>query len=391
MKISHLVVASIAVACAAASLTEGCSGSDDSRHPCYQRAQCLNQPYPTNAEGQACGFLYNDPVCGNAYATLVDCKLNKAVCTSDGHVDQAKTNAACQTESNAYNTCKATDGGGDGGCVPRTCVQFGYTCGNPPDNCGGLLNCGTCVPPQTCGAQTPYRCGTACVPTASCNPADGGPPLCGSVPNGCGGTLNCGTGNCIAPQTCGGGGIPNQCGCLPSGTIGPNLPLSGSSLAITGGDAGSGLPWSSATLITQADNNSAQVSLTTGGQVSQYLIALGYQFSVPTNATIDGIQVDVVRSSQSGVAVSDYILQLIKGSAPIGTNHANGLTWGTGNSSNGYGGSGDLWGATWTPADINNNGQFGVALAVKQTGLGSDIAKVDAIRVTIFYSGATCN
>src|SRR5215831_8459314 len=64
MKISHLVVASIALASTAVSLTEGCSGSDDARHPCYQRAQCLNQPYPTNSEGQACGFLYNDPACG---------------------------------------------------------------------------------------------------------------------------------------------------------------------------------------------------------------------------------------------------------------------------------------------------------------------------------------
>jgi hypothetical protein len=34
---------------------------------------------------------------------------------------------------------------------------------------------------------------------------------CGAISNGCNGTVNCGT--CTAPQTCGGGGTPNVCGC----------------------------------------------------------------------------------------------------------------------------------------------------------------------------------
>jgi hypothetical protein len=39
---------------------------------------------------------------------------------------------------------------------------------------------------------------------------------CGTIADGCGDTLDCGT--CPAPQTCGGAGLPNQCGC-PVGTI----------------------------------------------------------------------------------------------------------------------------------------------------------------------------
>src|SRR5712692_5258286 len=34
---------------------------------------------------------------------------------------------------------------------------------------------------------------------------------CGSISDGCGHTLQCGT--CTAPQTCGGGGTANVCGC----------------------------------------------------------------------------------------------------------------------------------------------------------------------------------
>ena len=38
-----------------------------------------------------------------------------------------------------------------GNCVPSTCAKQGFNCGAAGDGCGGLLNCGTCVAPQTCG------------------------------------------------------------------------------------------------------------------------------------------------------------------------------------------------------------------------------------------------
>jgi hypothetical protein len=51
----------------------------------------------------------------------------------------------------------------------------------------------------------PLTVTSGCVPVA-CS----GGPSCGPQPNGCGGTMNCG---CADPnQTCGGGGIANQCG-----------------------------------------------------------------------------------------------------------------------------------------------------------------------------------
>jgi hypothetical protein len=39
---------------------------------------------------------------------------------------------------------------------------------------------------------------------------------CGSIADGCGGTLSCGSCSPTPPQTCGGGGTANVCGCTPN-------------------------------------------------------------------------------------------------------------------------------------------------------------------------------
>ncbi len=138
-------------------------------------------------------------------------------------------------------------------CSPKSCTDLGFNCGPAGDGCGGLLNCGTCTLPQTCGGGgQPGVCGGGCMPKTcqsqgfNCGPAGdgcgkqldcgmcpsgqvcggGGPGVCGSAGctpttcaaqgfncgpagNGCGGQLDCGM--CVAPQTCGAGG-PGKCG-----------------------------------------------------------------------------------------------------------------------------------------------------------------------------------
>jgi hypothetical protein len=49
----------------------------------------------------------------------------------------------------------------------------------------------------------------SCAPSTTCPSGQN----CGTAADGCGGTINCGT--CTVPQTCGGGGMPNQCGTPP--------------------------------------------------------------------------------------------------------------------------------------------------------------------------------
>jgi hypothetical protein len=98
--------------------------------------------------------------------------------------------------------------GPPGSCVPLTCQAQGFSCGPAGDGCGGELQCGTCVAPETCGGGgTPAQCGTpGCKPLTCMSQGI----QCGPAGDGCGGELQCGT--CTLPETCGGGGTPGVCG-----------------------------------------------------------------------------------------------------------------------------------------------------------------------------------
>ncbi len=94
-------------------------------------------------------------------------------------------------------------------CTPKTCASYPNTCGVQSDGCGGTtLDCGPCTSGQTCGGGGVInQCGG---PT--CNPktcAQQGAE-CGVVPDGCGNTVICPP--CPAGTTCGGGGVANKCG-----------------------------------------------------------------------------------------------------------------------------------------------------------------------------------
>ena len=95
-------------------------------------------------------------------------------------------------------------------CSLVTCASANATCGPIGDGCGGVIDCGSCTAPETCGGGgTPFMCGSgssSCTPrTCAQNSAE-----CGVVADGCGGlTPSCGT--CPSGQTCGGGGVPNKC------------------------------------------------------------------------------------------------------------------------------------------------------------------------------------
>jgi hypothetical protein len=92
-----------------------------------------------------------------------------------------------------------------GECTPVTCASKGANCGTISNGCGGVLQCGTCSDPQTCGGSgTLNVCG--CTPASTCPAGQN----CGSAPDGCGGAIDCGS--CSDPETCGGGGTPNVCG-----------------------------------------------------------------------------------------------------------------------------------------------------------------------------------
>lgn len=158
--------------------------------------------------------------------------------------------------------------------------------------------------------------------------------------------------------------------------------------AIADGD----IVWSTPANIVSSNNSDAAASnLSTVNTDTGTLEATGFGFSIPFDAIIDGIIVEVekARESVADVTISDLLCQLIKGGTRQGDNNADATDWPTTDAYSTYGSSTDLWGLSWTPAAINN-ANFGVAFSATRTGSGAltDVF-VDHIRVTVHYTAAT--
>lgn len=167
---------------------------------------CSEQGIECGKAGDGCGGVLD---CGVTLNGMPNQCANGAACGSGGP-------SKCATGPSDAGTT-ISDGGDAGGCVPKTCVGLGATCGPQGDGCGGVLQCGNCTAPQTCGGGgQPSKCGgsAGCVPKTCLQLGKN----CGPVGDGCGGVLDCGT--CTAPTICGGANVPSVCGgnvvaCVP--------------------------------------------------------------------------------------------------------------------------------------------------------------------------------
>lgn len=121
------------------------------------------------------------------------------------------------------------------------------------------------------------------------------------------------------------------------------------------------------------------------GQLGDYLKATGFNFAIPLDATILGIQVEVQQQSTVGAAVTDNSVKIVKGGVISGNEKATGTTWPTSEAFQTYGSASDTWGLSWVPTDINVT-TFGIA--VSPTCGAAATAQVDYIRITVTYSGS---
>jgi hypothetical protein len=153
---------------------------------------------------------------------------------------------------------------------------------------------------------------------------------------------------------------------------------------------GSSNNWANPNRANLSDDLHARVQLA-NGEVSKYLEVSDYGYVIPVGATIDGIQVSVEGYQESFLAdFADASIVLMKNGMPVGIDHAGTGYYDDKDYVNIYGSSTDLWGETWTPADIMNPG-FGVLYAVKRnSGTGSFYMFVDYVEVTVFFSGNGC-
>jgi hypothetical protein len=120
---------------------------------------------------------------------------------------------------------------------------------------------------------------------------------------------------------------------------------------------------------------------------SYVMRATNFGFSVPIGSTINGIKVEIERKNVlRDLTAVDALVQLTKdGTTRVGNNYADTLTnWPPLDTIKTYGGANDLWGTTWTFADINAS-TFGIHFAATAHDDPNDIS-VDFIRITVYYT-----
>lgn len=156
-------------------------------------------------------------------------------------------------------------------------------------------------------------------------------------------------------------------------TTGITFPTSGTTQDRAGATA-----WTNPGNITADDTSYATAAVPT-----DYLIATGFGFSIPTGATIDGVTVRV-DASETGAGNSSYIPQLVSAATPtlIGSAKSAVTVNNTSQVTSTDGGSSDLWGATLTPAICNAAG-FGVAIWSTDA---TNTLSIDFITVEVTYT-----
>ena len=138
-----------------------------------------------------------------------------------------------------------------------------------------------------------------------------------------------------------------------------------------------------------SDNVYATAANVIRNTTTNYLECTGYGFSIPAGATISGITVYVERKT-SGGTIRDAAMRVVKAGV-IGTTDLSTTTnYATTDVVEAHGSSANLWGTTWTPADINA-ANFGAAFAAKNTSTTSTTNRtvsVDQIWITVDFAFA---
>jgi|SRR6478735_8151661 len=130
-------------------------------------------------------------------------------------------------------------------------------------------------------------------------------------------------------------------------------PLTGSVVA---NDASiSGGVWAGLNNLQSVDGLVSSASALFIGGTSEYLTISNFGFSVPSNATIEGVEITmrVKSSGLFGTSVTDNSIKLIKRGAIQGEDGASDFSWPTSFVNHTVGGSSDMWGSSFRPADVN--------------------------------------
>lgn len=148
-------------------------------------------------------------------------------------------------------------------------------------------------------------------------------------------------------------------------------------------DAG-GESWDNIANIQHLDSQYAYADIPKN-DVTQWARGYTYNFNIPTDATITGIVMRMTRYGEDGDIGDGQIYLHDTARNPKGSNYTSG-GWSSSVETKTYGGSTDLWGATWSVADINHP-NFGIMMEVSNDdGGGSRQARIDYAEISIYYS-----
>jgi len=125
------------------------------------------------------------------------------------------------------------------------------------------------------------------------------------------------------------------------------------------------------------------------GIYSDWLRASDFGFTIPSAAVIDGIKVEINRRISVADAINDSSLRLVDASGTnVGDDKASGSYWSTGEAETAaYGGDADTWGASPTPAMVNDS-DFGIRLSAANTSASWCTAYVYWVKITVYYTEA---
>jgi hypothetical protein len=121
----------------------------------------------------------------------------------------------------------------------------------------------------------------------------------------------------------------------------------------------------------------------TAPSFTDYLQITGFNFAIPASVIINGIVIEVERADPNNRTANNSI-RIVKNGVIGTTERSSGAGFSTTDTYQTFGNSGDLWGETWTEADINSV-NFGIAFSARRSVNGANAGRVDHIRVTVYY------
>jgi VCBS repeat-containing protein len=134
-----------------------------------------------------------------------------------------------------------------------------------------------------------------------------------------------------------------------------------------------------------AASDNAYVQSSIGSNKSSEVLSLtGFDFNIPSDATIKGIEVFIERHAEIINRTNDALVRLIINGAQTGTNKAVSSFWPTSDAIATYGGSLDNWGNTISYSVINAS-NFGIAIQAS-SGPSGGISFIDQVTIKVYYT-----